>query len=638
MTRTSRSSCRATRVKDANGNPTKGEKIYEFPAKKGKFKGSGEFPQDTVDFEVDVQKLRNIKAAEDSGRELEGEWEFVALVPRHATESFAEPQHISNPPARVVVQNKELRILLFAGGPTRDYQFIRTLFYRESLEKRVEMSVFLQTGPCGEGIDQDVYRVRLLKHFPNRLGKGSADDDKYSSFNDYDVIIAIDPDWTALEASQIKMLEKGVGRDAGGCIFVAGPVSSFHLARTKEELQPLKTILPVNLKDYRLAPLGLGLGIDMSRPYALHFPPASKGYDFLKLDDNADNPLECWNSFFWGEGKKAPTGVNDPRPTRGFYNYYPVDSLRGDYTVLATFAGPPATRINDGKDEQPYIVSMRYGNGKTVYLGSTESHRLRQYKESFHERFWIKLARYAASGSTQQKRYGTILMAQRAKTGSIPIEATLKGADLLPLSRGDAKPIVMVKRVDAKPESFELKPRKVEAGAEWLGQFSGNFKVREPGVYDLTIQIPETSETISHRLIVEKTNLEEANVRENFKELYQLASEAGPVLERLTGKTREKLERSIQPISDDIKGGSEKSRLFFPLAAADDIPEYLIKLDPRVDQTKGALRDLWDEGSGVLLYHLLWSVPLGLFLLAGAILLFHRRWILACIALALACH
>ena len=139
-----------------------------------------------------------------------GEWEFVARVPRHPRESFNEAWHKSDPPTRVLVQNRELRILLFAGGPTRDYQFVRDLFSREMQEKRVEMSVFLQTGPRGEGIDQGVPAERLLSHFPNKMG---LDDpaDKFSSLNMYDVIIAFDPDWSALDPEQLKNLKQWVG-------------------------------------------------------------------------------------------------------------------------------------------------------------------------------------------------------------------------------------------------------------------------------------------------------------------------------------------------------------------------------------------------------------------------------------------
>ena len=49
--------------------------------------------------------------------------------------------------------------------------------------------------------------------------------------SDYDVIVAFDADWTTLDVSQLQMLKDWVGTHAGGIIFMAGPVHTFHLAR-----------------------------------------------------------------------------------------------------------------------------------------------------------------------------------------------------------------------------------------------------------------------------------------------------------------------------------------------------------------------------------------------------------------------
>src|SRR5205823_2018747 len=121
--------------------------------------------------------------------------------------------------------------------------------------------------------------------------------------------------------------------------------------------------------------------------------------------------------------------------------------------VLATFAGPAASRLADG-GEQPFFVSMPYGNGKTFYIGSAELWRLRQFKESYYERFWIKLARYVASGGLSKlSKYGHLLVARQATTGVVPVEAQILGEDMKPLPR-DARPVVKVKfPADFNPEA-----------------------------------------------------------------------------------------------------------------------------------------------------------------------------------------
>lgn len=615
------------RVKDKDAKPVQEQKITLGP-KKGKFKGGGDFPSDQVEFEIDLQELKKVKAESDEGGVLEGTWQFTARVPRAEREAFAKKEHESDPPAQVLVQKRKLRVLLFAGGPSREYQFLRTLLYREVQEKRAELSVYLQTGKEDE-VDQDVEKDRLLTHFPDRRGPDSPTD-KYSSLNEYDVVIAVDPDWTALETKQLKLLEEWVGQDAGGVVFVAGPVHTFHLARPGGvDISPLMTIFPVTLKDSRLH--GLGIGHDASRPYLLNFSKAAKLFDFLKLEDEGDSPLAGWQKFFWRD--EAPEGGKDARPVRGVFNYYPVEKVKPATTVVATFAGPAHSRINDGKDEQPFMAMMRYGSGKTFYLGSPETWRLRMASEGYHQRFWVKLTRFMAAGSTPQKRYGEIYLAQNATVGTISFEARLKGSNLQPLPR-DARPGGTIKRpadFDPKldvetPEKFELRPKNLTG--EWGGVFVGSVKIKTPGEYEFRVPVPNTSETITRRLVVRKPNLELDNVRHNHAALYQLASDARDVLNRLDAETRREIERLLQPpAGEDVKlSGEGAGRLFFTLSNADAITRCLQQVPPKKESVKGALNDLWDEGWGsgyqMSAYYLGMLVPAVVGLLALAILLF----------------
>jgi len=616
------------RIKDKDGKPIQEPKIT-LPPKKGKFNGGGDFPSDQVEFEIDLQELKKVKSEKDEGGVLEGTYRFVARVPRAEREAFPKKEHESDPPAQVLVQKRKLRILLFAGGPSREYQFVRTLLFREVQEKRADLAVYLQTGKEDE-VDQDVEKEWLLTHFPDKLGPDDPRD-KHSSLNEYDVIIAMDPDWTALDAKQLKLLEEWVGNHSGGVIFVAGPVHTFHLARPGGvDISSLVTIFPVTLKDSRLH--GLGIGHDASRPYLLDFTKAAKLYEFLKLEDESDNPTAGWDKFFWRDA--VPEAAKDARPVRGIFNYYPVEKIKPASTVIATFAGPPLSRINDGKDAQPFMVMMPYGSGKTFYLGAGETYRLRSAKEAYHQRFWIKLARYMAAGTTPQKKYGSFLMAQSARVGTIPFEVKLKGANLQPLPR-DARPMIEVKRpadFDPKldtetPEKFELRPKNLTG--EWNGVFVASAKIKTPGEYEFKVPIPNTSETVSHRLIARKPNLELDNVRHNHAALYEMATAAKDVLSRLDADSRREIERLLQPPSGEngkSADGRELSRLFFKLNHADAITKCLVKIQPEKESTKGALMDLWDQGwnSGYEMsaYYLSMLIPAIVGLLAVAILLF----------------
>jgi RNA polymerase sigma factor (sigma-70 family) len=284
-------------------------------------------------------------------------------------------------------RRENLRVLLVARGPGREYQFVRTLFQREARQSRLALSLLLQTSQeqnAGEG-------VVSLTDFPGGLGK-DAPGKKGMSLSNFDVLIAFDADWSKLSAKQLKALEEWVSVHAGGVLFVAGPVNTYLLARDGgRDLKPLVSIFPVVVKDGRLP-----LDHDASRPYALNFKAG-------------DSWFAGWNSYFWNEAKE----VKEDIPQRGFYSFCPVERLKPASVVLATFAGPKKSQI----DGQPFLVSMPYGRGKTMYLGSGETWRLRQFKESFHENFWLNVAHYLAGDAPKQKH------AERGKAKAADDEA-----------------------------------------------------------------------------------------------------------------------------------------------------------------------------------------------------------------------
>src|SRR5262249_60409 len=178
----------------------------------------GELPHAQAEFEIDQPGF-------------EGEWKLVARIPRDKRETFAGKEHVTDA-VIVHVVKRPIRVLLFAGGPTRDYQFARSLFVRETDRRRAELSIYIQA-VRPEAV-QDVPAERLLGRFATTL-RGVDDpketaEEKYNNLAQYDLIIAFDPDWTQLSLEQMSLLEKWVGTHAGGLIAVAGPVNTFQLA------------------------------------------------------------------------------------------------------------------------------------------------------------------------------------------------------------------------------------------------------------------------------------------------------------------------------------------------------------------------------------------------------------------------
>src|SRR5262249_37993163 len=136
-------------------------------------------------------------------------------------------------------------------------------------------------------------------------------------------------------------------------------------------------LYPVVLQDNRI----LDLERNSADPWRLNFPGATPEMEFLKLDEKEDKEatsrLPGWAEFFNGDDPNAKEGP----PVRGFYSYYPVEKAKEGAIVAATFTAPRA-RLLSGQ-EQPYLVLDLFSRkGRTVWLGSAEMWRLRQYREA----------------------------------------------------------------------------------------------------------------------------------------------------------------------------------------------------------------------------------------------------------------
>ena len=223
--------------------------------------------------------------------------------------------------------------------------------------------------------------------------------------------------------------------------------------------------------------------------------------------------------------------------------------------VLATFDGPKETQSAGRIEETPWLATMRFGSGKTMYIGASETWRLRQYKESYHEMFWLNLARFATSGSQNREKFGRWVAAPKAMTGIIPVEIQIKEAVAmkgegdgeaeklvpgeLPAPRRSVPPKIYVRKQgeDKDIGVFDLRPK--ASDGPWLGWFEGKVTIKKEGDYVLINKIfapshkqPLTTEVLEHRLRIDEAKLEDANVREDFDALRDLATDADAIPRR----------------------------------------------------------------------------------------------------------
>ena len=190
-----------------------------------------------------------------------------------------------------------VRVLVLAGAPTREYQFVRTLLFREQEKKRFEVRIFSQNGAGLLTEEHD-----LLARFPDRL---EATGDKYAALGTYDVLVAFDPDWTKLSADQ-RLLVAAWVKKGGGMIVVAGPLHTLPLVRgaDQEALKMIAGLYPVVLDDPRLNER------DAQKPWRLHFGKAAQDLPFLKLNPDGAAPWPAGNNSSRVPGQTRKAGTN----------------------------------------------------------------------------------------------------------------------------------------------------------------------------------------------------------------------------------------------------------------------------------------------------------------------------------------
>jgi hypothetical protein len=114
--------------------------------------------------------------------------------------------------AAVRVVRQQIRVLMIAGAPSPEVQFLRNAFQRD---QQVEFAAWLQHADPGyrQAGDRPITR---LPNDADELGK-------------YDALVLIDPDMRALGPQWPELIANFVGKDGGGLIFLPGELYSQQL-------------------------------------------------------------------------------------------------------------------------------------------------------------------------------------------------------------------------------------------------------------------------------------------------------------------------------------------------------------------------------------------------------------------------
>jgi hypothetical protein len=399
----------------------------------------------------------------------------------------------------------------------------------------------------------------------------------------------------------VKNLQTWVDNLGGGFVYVAGPLCTFQLARADEtgRLKPLLDVLPVIPDDIILV---------KTRPIPrterrLLLKPSPE-YDVLRLADTPpDDPVAGWELFFTGRDKFAPD--EDPRknlaPERGFFSYYPVKATKPGASVLAEFLD---VRDDGTAEPKPWLVATQPARGRTVFLASGEIWRLRAYELDYYDRFWIKLARYAAANRDVRASRGRVLMNKEfVSGGQIRVQARLLAPNGSPYDPNVLTPKFRIQEWNANADQlkkehgpFEMKARK--GGGEFDGYYTGQV-LAEPGRfppgdarYRVVIDVPDSpGDTIEGEFILKKSDPELDNTRPDFAALEAAASS----LEEVRGRIKD------AAVLEKLKGAERdpaRVKLAFKLSETDRLAliPACIEDTSQTFRNRGAVEDLWDKG------------------------------------------
>jgi hypothetical protein len=417
---------------------------------------------------------------EDAGKR---EYTFRATVPAEDNNELDNQRS-----ATVEIIDRRTKVLLFAGGPTREYRFLRNLLYRD---REIEVHVLLQTADVGASQESD----ELLLEFPTLADE----------LFEFDCIVAFDPDWQQLDEIQVQLLDRWVAEKSGGLVVIAGPVFTPEWSRLRRgrdsRIDTIKSLYPVVFYNQGGVTLSLGrFGGEAAWP--IDFTREGLNSEFLWLDDDQIGSEQAWASF------------------DGVYGYYKAKDPKPGARVFARFSDPETSMDN----ELPlYMAGHFYGAGRVFFQASGEMWRLRSIDETYFEQYYTKVIRWVSQGRLLRDSSRGVLLVDKDRClmgDHVMVQAILNDSQHQPLVDDEVTASLVQPDGQRKP----LLLQQVTDGTR-QGMYSAQFHALMQGDYRIELEIPESAgqEFLTREVQVRIPALEIENPRRNDPLLQEVA-------------------------------------------------------------------------------------------------------------------
>ena len=376
--------------------------------------------------------------------------------------------------AEIEVVDRVTQVLLLAGGPSREYQFMRNVLQRD---KSFAVDVLL--GTAATGVSQDARKI--LDVFP-------AGDEALSA---YDAIVAFDYDWRLLDPPAVTSLDRWVARESGGLLLFAGGLFS-DAWPTAAHTAPILGLYPVEL---RRGPRFGASPAAAAEPMPLVFTPEGRDAEFLWLAASRVANQTVWAEF------------------PGVYACHETGGVKPGATVYAHVAAG-----RGGAGQPVYLAGQFYGSGSVLYAGSGELWRLRALDDAVYERLAAQLVRHVSQGRLLRGGRRARLLVDRDR---FPVGATVTVRIMLPEA---ASPLGVACRV-VGPDGVEV-PVTLAAEPGRSGTLQGGFVAAREGGWQIEVDA-DGDEKLARRIQVQLPDRELAKPSLDRGLLEQIAAATG---------------------------------------------------------------------------------------------------------------
>ncbi len=408
---------------------------------------------------------------------------YVVRVPPLPAESVPDD---NSRQVTVRILESRMRVLLIAGSPTWDYQFVERLLERD---KSVDVSCWLQSA------DVDAVRegTTVITEFPHRP----------EQLFQYDVVVLFDPQPRDFDPAWGELAQGLVSNNGAGLLYAAGRKYTSRFMNDAN-CRGVVEMLPVTVDPEAEIVLNQ-LGYFQAQPWPVTIPPAVLDHPVLAQADSPAATADVWKRL------------------AGVYWHYPVRREKPLATALMRHSNP---RMANAYGEHVLLATQFFGAGRTGFLAFDSTWRWRRYGEAYFNRFWIQLLRHLMEGKLLGGGRRGVLMTDRDSFSvgePVPLGARLLNENHLPLEATEVG--VTASSEDGTETAI---PLQAEAGRP--GWFRGRFIPSRVGRVQFRVNLPAApgapGEAITHSIQIVRPNLETLRPQMDREKLVSLAEQS----------------------------------------------------------------------------------------------------------------